>query len=153
MDLFANIRVFTAEIFLFFFIRVWSKWIHPLCWKLHVIKKIVGKSTRKQPERYCRWFWVDCSSKKFKRMTLKAMDVCLRVLKESSKSKFDRCNVRNRVYIDHIPYYFSVLSLEIAIFIPTTFLERAVSLISSILLVLHSAKAWGLLFMTPLECK
>ena len=98
MDLFANIRVFTAEIFLFFFIRVWSKWTHPLCWKLHVIKKIVGKNTRKQPERYCIWFWVDCSSKKFKRMTLKAMDVCLGVLKESSKSKFDRCNVRNSVY-------------------------------------------------------
>ena len=63
----------------------------------------------------------------------------------SAKGKQQKVNstaaMSGTVYIDHIPYYFSVLSLEIAIFIPTTFLERAVSLISSILLVLHSAKA------------
>ena len=34
-------------------------------------------------------FEVHCSSKKFKKMTREAMDVCLRVLKESNKCRFD----------------------------------------------------------------
>ena len=41
------------------------------------------------PERYCGWFWIHCFSKKFERMTREAMDVCLRALKESNKSRFD----------------------------------------------------------------
>ena len=39
-----------------------------------------------------------CSSKKFERITLEAMIVCLRVLKESNKIRFDSYSVRNRVY-------------------------------------------------------
>ena len=39
-----------------------------------------------------------CSSKTFERMTREAMNVCLRVLKESNKSRFDSYSVRNRVY-------------------------------------------------------
>ena len=34
------------------------------------------------------------------------MDVCLRVLKESNKSRFDSYSVRNKC-IDHIPYHLS----------------------------------------------
>ena len=64
-----------------------------------VSRKVVGKSARNNPERYCGWFWVHCSSKKFERMAREAMDVCLRVLKESNKSRFDSYSVRNSVLI------------------------------------------------------
>ena len=37
--------------------------------------------------------------KKFERMAREAMDVCLRVLKESNKSRFDSYSVRNGVLI------------------------------------------------------
>ena len=60
-----------------------------------ISRKVVGKSARDNPERYCGWFWVHCSSKKFERMAGEAMDVCLRVLKESNKSRFDSYSVRN----------------------------------------------------------
>ena len=45
------------------------------------------------------WFWVHFSSKKFKRLAREAMDICLRVLKESNKSRFDSYSVRNSVLI------------------------------------------------------
>ena len=51
------------------------------------------------PERYCGWFWIHRFSKRFERMTREAMDVCLRVLKESNKSRFDSYVVRNSVLI------------------------------------------------------
>ena len=38
-------------------------------------------------------------SKKFERMAREAMDICLRVLKESNKSRFDRYSVRNSVLL------------------------------------------------------
>ena len=50
-------------------------------------------------ERYCGWFWVRCSSKKFERMAQQAVDVCLRVLEESNKRRFDNYTVRNSVLI------------------------------------------------------
>ena len=53
----------------------------------------------------------------------KAMKMCLRVLKESNKSRFDSYS-RQEQCIDHIPYYLSGLSR--AHFFPTTFLEIAV---------------------------
>ena len=70
-----------------------------------VLRKVVGKSARDNPERYCGWFWVHCFSKKFERMAREAMDVCLRVLKESNKSRFDSYSVRNSVLIiSHITF-------------------------------------------------
>ena len=70
-----------------------------------ISRKVVGKSARDNPERYCGWFWVHCSSKKFERMAREAMDVCLRVLKESNKSRFDSYSVRNSVLIlSHITF-------------------------------------------------
>ena len=62
-------------------------------------RKVVGKSARDNPERYCGWVWVRCSSQKFERMTGEAMDVCLRALKESNKRIFDSYSARNSVLI------------------------------------------------------
>ena len=42
-------------------------------------------------------------------MVREATDICLRVLKESNKSRFDSFS-RYEQCIDHIPYYFSGLS-------------------------------------------
>ena len=59
---------------------------------------------------------------KFERMAREAMDVCLRVLKESNKSRFDSYSVRNSVLIiSHITFR----DCRVHIF-PTTFLEVAV---------------------------
>ena len=62
-----------------------------------ISRKVVGKSAHDNPERYCGWFWVRCSSKKFERMARGAVDVCVRVLKDSNKRSFDSCNVSNSV--------------------------------------------------------
>ena len=68
-----------------------------------ISRKIVGKSARDNTDRYCGWFSVHFSLKIFERMALEAMDVCLRVLKESNKSKFDSYSVINSVSsISHI---------------------------------------------------
>ena len=53
-----------------------------------------------------------------------AMDICLRVLKESKKSRFDSCSVRNSILIiSHITFR----DCRVHIF-PTTFLEIAVNI-------------------------
>ena len=77
---------------------LWQPWLG-FCWYTAILRKVVGKSARNNPERYCRWFWVHCSSKKFERMAREVMDVCLQVLKESNKGRFDSYNVRNSVLI------------------------------------------------------
>ena len=70
-----------------------------------ILRQVVGKSARENPERYCGWFLFRCSSKEFERMAREAMDVCLRVLKESNKSRFDRYSVRNSILIiSHITF-------------------------------------------------
>ena len=87
-----------------------------------ISRKVVGKSARDNPERYCGWFWVHCFSKKFERMAREAMDICLWVLKESNKSWFDNYSVMNSVLnISHI----TSRDCRVHIF-PTTFLEIAV---------------------------
>ena len=63
------------------------------------------KSAHDNPKRYFVWFWVHSSSKKIERIAREAMDICLWVLKESKKSRFDSCGVRNSVLIiSHITY-------------------------------------------------
>ena len=64
-----------------------------------ISRKVVAKSARDNHEGYCGWFWVRCSSKKFERMAQQAVDVCLRVLEESNKRRFDNYTVRNSVLI------------------------------------------------------
>ena len=60
------------------------------CWsqtflKIHTatsrktVRKVVGKSARANPERYCGWFWVYCSSKKSERMAREDINVCIKV--------------------------------------------------------------------------
>ena len=44
-----------------------------------------------------------------KELARKAVEMCLRVLKESNKSKFDSCS-RQEQCIDHLPCYLSGLS-------------------------------------------
>ena len=71
-----------------------------------ISRKVVGKSARDNPERHCGWFLVHCFSKKFQTMARQAMDICLRVLKESNKSRFDSYSVRNSVLIiSHITFW------------------------------------------------
>ena len=89
-----------------------------------ISKEVVGKSARDKPKRYFGWFWVHCSSNKFKRIAQEVTDLCLRVLKESNKSSFDSYSVRNSVYIDHIPCL--PFGIAACTFFPTTFLEIAV---------------------------
>ena len=56
-----------------------------------ISRKVVGKSAR--------------DNQKFERLARAAMDVCLRVLKESNKSRFDSYSVRNSVLIiSHITF-------------------------------------------------
>ena len=88
-----------------------------------ISRKVVGKSARDNPERYCGRFWVYCSSKKFERMARsgEAIDVCLWVLKESNNRRLDSCIVRNSVLI-----IFHPSGIVACTFFPTTFLERAV---------------------------
>ena len=57
-----------------------------------ISRKVVGKSARD-------WSWVHCFSKKFQRMTREAVDVCLRVLKESNKRRFDSHSVTESALI------------------------------------------------------
>ena len=73
-----------------------------------ISRKVVGKSARDNLERYCGWFWIRCFSKKFQRMTPEAMEICLRELKESNKSRFDSYSVRkteeSALLISHITF-------------------------------------------------
>ena len=85
-----------------------------------VSRKVVGKSARDCPERYCGSFWVHCSSKKFERMTREATDICLWVLKESNIIVADNYS-RQEVIAAHITFR----DCRVHIF-PTTFLEMAV---------------------------
>ena len=78
-------------------------------WYTAVSRKVVGKSARDNPERYCEWFCLPCSPKKFERMAGEATDICWRVLMESNKSRFDSYS-REEQCIDPIPYYLSGLS-------------------------------------------
>ena len=48
---------------------------------------------------YRGWSWVHCFSKKFETMAGEAMDICLRVLKESNKNRFDSYSTTNSVLI------------------------------------------------------
>ena len=70
-----------------------------------ISRKVVGKSALDNPERYCGWFWAHCFPKKFQRMAQEAIDVCLPVLNESNKSRFDSYSVRKSALImSHITF-------------------------------------------------
>ena len=101
-----------------------------------ISKKVVGKSARDNLERYCGWLW----SWLFFKDIWKAMDVCLRVLKESNKRSFDSCSVRNSVLIisyvtfrDCRVHFFQTTFLEIAVFIISKWSPEFNPALSSIL--------------------
>ena len=80
-------------------------WVAFIAKDTAISRKVVGKSARDNPEWYCGWFLIHCFSKKFQTMAREAMDVCLRVLKESNKSRFDSYSVRKSVLIiSHITF-------------------------------------------------
>ena len=71
-----------------------------------ISRKVVRKSACDNPERYYGWFWVHCSSNTFARMAREAMELCLRLLRESNKSEFDSYIVRKSVsIISHITFW------------------------------------------------
>ena len=116
------------------------------------------KYTRDNPEWFWGWFWVHCSSKKFERMAREAMDVFLRVLKESNKGRFDSYSARNGVLIiSHITFRDCCVNI-----FPTTFLEIALYLssINEVMKWEDMAKSpliWALgrntYFLCTLRCK
>ena len=55
-------------------------------------------------------------------MAREAMDVCLRVLKESNESKFESYSVIYKQCIEHIPYLSRLSRVH---FFPTPFLEKS----------------------------
>ena len=74
-------------------------------WYTAISRKVVGKRARDNAERYCGWFWVHCSSKKFARMAREAMDICLQLLKERNNRRFGSYSCRNRLLtISHITF-------------------------------------------------
>ena len=90
-----------------------------------ISRKVVGKSARGNPEQYCGWFWVHCSSKKFARiMALEAMAICLRVLKESNKCRFDSYTVSG-TFLSYPILPFGIVACT---FFSTTFVKIAVLL-------------------------
>ena len=92
-----------------------------LCESTAISRKDVGKSARENPERYCGWFWVHCSSKKFAGMVHVAIPYVSDCWRKAT-IKFDNYSVRNSVLI-----IFPILSFGIVTctFFPTTSLEIA----------------------------
>ena len=68
------------------------------CLYTAILRKVVGQSARENPERYCGLF-LSSPFFKFERMAREATDICVWVLKESNKSRFDSYSVRNSVLI------------------------------------------------------
>ena len=59
----------------------------------------------RQPRKVLRVFLSPLFFKEFERMAGEAMDICLRVLEESNKSRFDSYSVRNSLLrISHITF-------------------------------------------------
>ena len=82
-----------------------EKAVYSTCPYTAISRKVVGKSARDNPERYCGWFWVHSFTKKFERMAGEAMDICLRVLKEKKKAGSTAAVVRYSVMIiSHITF-------------------------------------------------
>ena len=79
------------------------------------------KSARDNPERYCGWFWAHYSSKKFEIVAREAMDVCVRMLNFSNKSRFVSYSTSGTVYWSYPILSFGIVACT---FCPTTFLQN-----------------------------
>ena len=71
-----------------------------------ISRKVVGKSAI--PKDIVGGFEFTVLRRNLKELARKAMEICLQVLKESNKSRFDSYS-RQQQCIDHIPYYLSGL--------------------------------------------
>ena len=80
------------------------------------------KSARDDPERYCGWFWAHDSSKKFEIVAREAMDVCVRMLDFSNKSRFVNCSTSGTVYWSNPILSFGIVAYT---FSPNTFLQNS----------------------------
>ena len=68
-------------------------------------RKVVRKNAFDNPEKYCGWFWVHCSSKISNLKEFHERDLRSRLLKESNKSRSDSYSVSNGVLIiSHITF-------------------------------------------------
>ena len=87
-------------------------------------ERLSEKSAHDNPERYCGWFWVYCSSKKFERMAREAMDISLLVLKKkTTKVGSTATVVRNSVLvISHI----AIRDCRVHTFFRQLFLNRCI---------------------------
>ena len=101
-------------------------------------ERLSEKCARDNPERYCGWFWILCSSKKFERMAREAMDVCLLLLKECNKGRLDS------LQCEEVCWSYPILPFGIVActFFPTTFLEISC----------HSTHPCGFLVMMVCKC-
>ena len=81
------------------------------------------KSARDNPERYCGWFWAHYSSKKFEIVAREAMDICVRILNFSHKSRFVSYSTSGTVYWSYAILSFGIVACT---FCPTTSFEIAV---------------------------
>ena len=69
--------------------------------------KVGGRSACDNPETYCGWFWVHCSSKKFERIAGETMDIIMfaNAKGKQQKYRFHSYSVRNSVLIiSHIAF-------------------------------------------------
>ena len=74
-----------------------------------ISRKVVGKVHATILKGIVGGFEFSFFQRNLKEFARKAMEMCLRVLKESNKSRFDSYS-RQEQCIDHIPYYLSGLS-------------------------------------------
>ena len=77
----------------------------------------------RNPERCCGWFWAHYSSKKFEIVAREAMDVCVRMLNFSNKSRFVSYSTLGTVYWSYPILSFGIVACT---FCTTTFFEIAV---------------------------
>ena len=71
-----------------------------------ISRKVVGKSARDNPESYSAGdFEFTVLQRLIERMAREAMNICLRMLKESNKSRFDSYSARNsELIVAHINF-------------------------------------------------
>jgi len=87
-----------------------------------VSRKVVGKSARDNPEGIVGGFEFTVLQRNLKELARKAMKMCLRVLTERNKSRFDSYS-RQEVYRSYPILTFGIVACT---FFSTTFLEIAV---------------------------
>ena len=81
---------------------------HWVCINLISYTRLSEKVQATIPKGIVGGFKFTVLQRNLKELARKAMEMCLRVLKESNKSRFDSYS-RQEQYIDHIPYYLSGL--------------------------------------------